>query len=99
MLPPGPTPEHLDLTSSSASGKSYVGSGSCAENYIRTTKIVRGISVVTSILRPLAGASILSTSASTPDSNLSDDCPEIGNNAYGEPMKDGHFYLHGGIEW
>jgi hypothetical protein len=91
MLPPGPTPEHLAPTSSSASDRSYVGSDRCAENYIRTAKIVQGIPVVTSILWPLAGASSSSTSASTPDSDSSDDYPEIGANAYGEPAKHDRF--------
>jgi hypothetical protein len=47
-------------------------------------KIVRGILVVTSILRPLVGASSSSTSASAPDPDLSDDYPEIGASACGE---------------
>jgi hypothetical protein len=91
MLPPGPPPEHLALTSSSALGRSCIGSGHCAGNYICTGKIVRGIPVVTSILRPLAGASSSSTSASTPDSDSLDDYPEIGASVCGEPMKDGRF--------
>jgi hypothetical protein len=52
MLPSGPAQEHLALTSSSASGRSYIGSGRCAGNYIHTAKIVQGISVVISILGP-----------------------------------------------
>jgi hypothetical protein len=91
MLLPGPAPEHVTPTSSSASGRSYVGSCRCARNYICTAKIVRGILVVTSIIRPLAGASSSSTSASTPDSDSFDDYPEIGANAYGEPAKYDHF--------
>jgi hypothetical protein len=91
MLPPRPTLEHLAPTSSSASGRSCVGSGHCAGNYICTTKIVWGIPVVTSIIRPLAGESSSSTSASTPDSDLSDDYPEIEANACEEPVKHDHF--------
>jgi hypothetical protein len=91
MLPPGPVPEHLALTSSSTSGRSCVASGHCAGNYICTAKIIWSIPVVTSILRPLVGASSSSASASTPDSDSSDDYPEIGASAYGEPVKDGHF--------
>jgi hypothetical protein len=91
MLSSGPAPEHLAPTSSSASGRSCVGSGHCARNYIHTVKIVRGITVETSILRPLVGASSSSTSASTLDSDSSHDYPEIRASAYGEPVKDGHF--------
>jgi hypothetical protein len=65
LLPPGPTLEHLTLASLSALGGSCSGLGPCACSYIRTVKIVRDISVVTSILRPLAGASNSSSSAST----------------------------------
>jgi hypothetical protein len=87
MLPPEPAPEHLAPTSSSASDRSCVGSGRCVRNYIRTAKIVRGIPVVTSILRPLARASSSSPSASTPDSDSSDDYLDIGANVCGEPTK------------
>jgi hypothetical protein len=45
---------------------------------------------VTSILRPLAEASSSSSLALTPDSDLSDDYPEIGASTYGEPTKGGH---------
>jgi hypothetical protein len=89
MLPLGSALEHLALASLSASGGSCSGSDPCAGSYIRTTKIVRGIPVVTSILRPLAGASRSSSSASTPDLASSDDYPEIGASAYGEPAKGG----------
>jgi hypothetical protein len=88
MLPLGPAPEHRASVTSSASGGSCLGSDPCAGNYIRTAKIVWGISVVTSILRPLAGAS--SSSTSTLDLDLSDDYPEIGASAYGEPAEGGH---------
>jgi hypothetical protein len=89
MLPPEPTLGHLTLTSSSASDRSCVGPGRCAESYIPTAKIIRGIPVVTSILRALVGASSSSTSTSTPNSDSSDDYPEIGANACREPVKDG----------
>jgi hypothetical protein len=61
--------------------------------YIRTVKLVRGIPVVTSILRPLAGASSSPSSASTPDQNSSDDYPEVGTSTYGEPVKGGCLIL------
>jgi hypothetical protein len=91
MLPLGSTPERLAPMSSSASGRSCAGLGRCTGNYIRTAKIIRGIPVVTSILRPLVGALSSSTSASTPDSDSADDYPEIGANPCGEPVKDGRF--------
>jgi hypothetical protein len=87
MLPPGPAPEHLALASSSASGGSCSGSDPCAGSYICITKIVQGIPVVTSILRPLIGASSSSTSASAPDPDSSDDYPKIWASACGEPVE------------
>jgi hypothetical protein len=90
MLPPGPAPEHLALASSSASGGSCSGSDPCAWIYIRTAKIIRDILVVTSILQPLARASNSSSSTSTPDPDSSDDYPEIGARACGEPAEGGH---------
>jgi hypothetical protein len=91
MLPPGPAPGHLASMSSSASGRSCAGPGRCVGSYIRTAKIIRGIPVVMSTLRPLVGASGSSTSASTPDSDSADDYPEIGASACGEPTKNGRF--------
>jgi hypothetical protein len=77
--------------SSSASDISCVGPGHCVRSYIHTATIIRGIPVVTSTLRPLVGASVSSTSASTPDSDSADDYPEIGTSACVEPAKDGRF--------
>jgi hypothetical protein len=77
MLPPRPAPEHLAMASLSASGGSCSWSYPCAGSYICIDKIVRGIPVVTSILRPFIGASSSSSSASTPDLDSSDDYPEI----------------------
>jgi hypothetical protein len=91
MLPPGPAPGHLAQMSSSTSGKSCAGPDRCAGSYICTTKIIRGIPVVTSTLRPLVRASDSSTSASTPDSDSADDYLEIGASTYGEPVQDGRF--------
>jgi hypothetical protein len=90
MLSTGPAPEHLALASSSASGGSCSRSDPCAGVYIRTVKIVQDIPVVTSIIRPLAGASSSSSSASTPDPNLSDNYPKIGASACGEPAVSNH---------
>jgi hypothetical protein len=90
MLPPGPTPEHLALASPSVSGGSCSGSNPYAGLYIHTIKLVRGIPVVTSILRLHVGASSSSSSASTPDLDSSDDYTEIRTSACGEPAEDGH---------
>jgi hypothetical protein len=89
MLPLRPAPEHLTLASSSTSGEFCSGSDPYAGSYIRTTKIIRGIPIVTSILRPLAGALSSSSSASTPDPDSSDDYPEIRANGYEEPAEGG----------
>jgi hypothetical protein len=89
MLPPGSEPERLALTSPSTSGGSCSGSNPCVESDIRTTKIVHGIPVVTSILRPLVGASSSLPSASTLDPDSSDDYPEIGASACGKPVEGG----------
>jgi hypothetical protein len=93
MLPPGPTPEHLALTLSSTSGGSCSGSNPCAGLCIRTSKLVQGIPVITSILQPLARASSLSSSASTPDQDSSDDYPKIGTSAYGDLAEGGRLIL------
>jgi hypothetical protein len=61
--------------------------------YIRIVKLVRGIPVLTSILRPLVGASSSSSSASTSNQDSFDDYPEIGTSVCGEPTKGGHLIL------
>jgi hypothetical protein len=35
----------------------------------------------------------------SPDLDSSDDYPEIGANACGEPTESGRLYLHGDLEW
>jgi hypothetical protein len=87
MLSLGPAPEHLALASSVTSGGSCSGSDPNAGSYIQIAKIVRGIPVVTSILRPLAGALSSSTSASTPNPDLSDDYQRSGPAPTGNPWK------------
>jgi hypothetical protein len=76
MLPLGPAPEHLALVhgqdlcrlaNSSTSGGACIGLDSCAWLYIRTAKLIQGLLVVTSILRPFAGASSSSSSAASLD--------------------------------
>jgi hypothetical protein len=91
MLPLGSTPGHLAPMSSSASGKSCTGPDRCAGSYIHTAKIIRGILVVASTLRPLVGALGSSISALTPDSDSADDYLEIRASTCGEPTQDAHF--------
>jgi hypothetical protein len=62
ILPSGPAPEHLALALTSALGGSCSGLDPCAGFYIRTTKLIRGIPIVTSILRPLIRVSSSSSS-------------------------------------
>jgi hypothetical protein len=87
MLPPGPAPEYRAPASPSATSGSCSGSNPCAGIYICTTKIYQGILIMTSILRPLAGASSSSSMASTPGQDSSDDYPEIGTSTCGEPTE------------
>jgi hypothetical protein len=76
MLPLGETTEHTALSSSSS--KTQTDSNFFDGSYIRTVKLVRGIPVVTTILRPCAGASSSSSSALSSDQGSSEDYPEIG---------------------
>jgi hypothetical protein len=91
MLPPPPglAPEHLALASLSALGGSCSGLDPYAGSYIRTIKIVRGILVTISILRPLVGASSSSSSALSLDPDSFDYYPEIGTSACREPAESG----------
>jgi hypothetical protein len=95
MMPPGPAPRasgwtsSMVLATSSTSGGAYSGLDPFAGLYIRTAKIIRGILVLTSTLRPLARASSLSSSAASPDQDSSDDYPEIGVSAYRDSAGEG----------
>jgi hypothetical protein len=98
MLPPGSALERRaptnrqapwSLTTSSTSGGACSGLDSFVGFYIHTTKIVRGIPVMMSTLRPLAKASSSSSSAVSPDPDLSDDYPEIGISAYEDSTGEG----------
>jgi hypothetical protein len=93
MLPPGPTPECYaptdgqapwSLMTSSTSGNACSSLNPFIGLYIRTAKIVQGIPVMTSTLRPLAGASSSSSSVASPDQDSSDDYPVIRISAYGD---------------
>jgi hypothetical protein len=93
MLPPGPAPEHPTPAPSSASGGVCSGSDPFAGLYIRTVKLVRGISIVTSTLRPFIGASSLSSSVSSSSRDSSNDYPEIRASAYGNSTGDDRLIL------
>jgi hypothetical protein len=93
MLLLGLASEHPALAPSSAPSGSCSGLNPCAGLYIRTTKLVQGIPVVTSILRPLAGATSSSSSPSTLDQDSSDDYPEIGTNARRELVEGSRLIL------
>jgi hypothetical protein len=89
MLPLESALRHLALASSSSSGGSCLGSDPCEGGYIRTAKTVQDISVMTSILRPLARVSSSSSSASIPDSDSSDDYPGIRSSICEKPADGG----------
>jgi hypothetical protein len=76
MLPPGEAAEHI--APSSASSETQAELDLFDGPYIRMVKLVRGIPVVTTILRPCAGASSLSSSTLSSDQGSSEDYPEIG---------------------
>jgi hypothetical protein len=81
MLPPGPAPKHHTPAPSFTSGGVCSGSDPFAGLYIRTAKLVRGISIVTSTLRPFIGASGSPSSAASPSRDSPNDYPEIGASA------------------
>jgi hypothetical protein len=76
MLPPGEAAEHI--APSSASSETQAESDLFDGPYIRTVKLIRGIPVVTTILRPCAGASSSSPSTLSSDQGSSEDYPKIG---------------------
>jgi hypothetical protein len=91
-------PEHLtsihgqDMchsTTSSTSDSACRGLDSCAGLYIRTAKLIRGIQVMTSILRPSIGAVSSSSSVVSPDQDSSDNHPEIRISTYRDPTGEG----------
>jgi hypothetical protein len=78
MLPPGEAEEHI--APSSASSETQAESDLFDGPYIRTVKLIRGIPVVTTILRPCAGAASSSPSALSSDQGSFENYPEIGVN-------------------
>jgi hypothetical protein len=93
MLPPGPAPEHPTLAPSFASGGACSSLDHFVGLYIRTAKLVRGIPIVVSTLRPFIGALSSSSSASSPGRDSSDDYLKIGANACGNSAEDGRLIL------
>jgi hypothetical protein len=81
MQPPGEATEHT--AHSSASSETQVDSDFIDGPYICMVKHIRGIPVVTTILRPCAGASSLSSSALSSDQGSFEDYPEIRVNTCG----------------
>jgi hypothetical protein len=93
ILPPGTAPEHPAPAHSSTSGGTCSDLDPFAGLYIRTAKLVRGILIVTSTLWSFVRVSSLSSSASSPDRDLSSDYPEIGASACGNSAEDGRLIL------
>jgi hypothetical protein len=93
MLPPGTAPEHPAPTPSSTSGGTCSGSYPFAGLYICTAKLIRGIPIVTSTLRPFIGVSSSSSSTSSPDRDSSSDYPKIGASTCGNSIEDDRLIL------
>jgi hypothetical protein len=91
MLPLGIVPEHP--APSSTSGGTCSGLDPFTGLYVCTAKLVRGIPIVTSTLRPFVGVSSSSSSASSPDRDSSSDYPEIGASACGNSVEDDRLIL------
>jgi hypothetical protein len=76
MLPSGEAIEHT--APSSASSETQADSDFVDGSYIHTVKLIRGIPVVTTILRSCVGASNSPSSALSSDQGSSENYPEIG---------------------
>jgi hypothetical protein len=92
MLPLGPELEH-PTPAPSASGGACSGLNPFPGLYIRTAKLVRGIPIMTSTLRPFIGASSSSSSASSTGRGSSDDYPKIGASSCRNFADDGRLIL------
>jgi hypothetical protein len=98
MLPSESSPEcltsvygqdpYLPAISSTSCG-ACLGLDPYAGIYICTTKLIRGISIMTSILHPSGGASSSSSLVASPDQDSVDDYPEIGGSTCGDPAEEG----------
>jgi hypothetical protein len=93
MLPPGLASEHPTLAPSSTSGSTCSGLDPFAWLYIHTAKLIHGIPIVTSTLRPFTEAPSSSSSASSPSRDSSNDYPEIRASACGNSAKDSRLIL------
>jgi hypothetical protein len=88
MLPPGEATEHT--APSSASSETQADSDLFDGSYIHMVILVRGIPVVTTILRPCTGASSSFSSALSSDQGSSEDYPEIGVSTCGSSADISH---------
>jgi hypothetical protein len=88
MLSLRPAPEHPAPAPSSTSDSTCSDLDLFAGLYIRTTKLVQGMPIMTSTLRTSTRASRSSSSASSPSRDSSDEYPEIGANACGISAED-----------
>jgi hypothetical protein len=88
MLPPGPALEHPTSAPSSTSDGICLGLDPFAGLYIRIAKLVQGIPIVTSTLRPFTGAPSSSSSVSSPSRDSSDNYLEISVSACGNSIED-----------
>jgi hypothetical protein len=93
MLLPRTAPKHPAPTPSSTSGGTCSGSDPFAGLYIRTVKLVRGIPIMMSTLRPFIRVSSSSSSASSPDRDSSSDYPEIGPTPAETPQRTAASFL------
>jgi hypothetical protein len=88
MLPLEPASEHPTPAPSSGSGGACSGLDPFTGLYIRTAKLVQGILIATSTLRPFVGVSSSSSSVSSLGRDLSKDYPEISASACGNSAED-----------
>jgi hypothetical protein len=102
MLPPGSAPEHHAQVYGQAPYFSVIsstpgGAYSCLNPYaglhIRTVKLIRGISIVTSILQPSTEASSSSSSAASLDQDSANDYLEIRGSTCGDSSEEGHLIM------
>jgi hypothetical protein len=98
MLPPGSalerlTPVYGQVSSFPAISSTTNDDCSGLDHYvglhIRTVKLVRGISIVTSILQPSVGAWSSSSLVVSPEQDSTDEYPEIGGSTYGDSVEEG----------
>jgi hypothetical protein len=93
MLPLGPTPKHPTPAPSFVLGGACSGLDPFVGLYICTAKLIWGILIVTSTLRPFIEVSSSSSSASSPGRDSFDDYPEIGASACGNSIEDARLIL------